>query len=129
MGLAEGSAPSARPAPPDQDLEALRTAFAEEVTARLGPLNDAARELADSGSAEAARVVLLHACTLASSAVPLGEDLAAYHARKCEQVIAPYVDSGADPVPLEAAREAAAAAATLGVLLGPWLLGADDHVG
>jgi len=120
--LAEGITPS-RPALTPEQVAGLRVAFAEEVTARLGPLRDAASELSDTGDVSAARVVMAHAHTLASSAVILGEELAALHARRCAQTLQPYLDDGVDPVPADAARAAAAEAATLGVLLGPWLLG------
>ena len=120
-----GTPPSGRAMTPEQ-IDALRAAFASEVAERIGPLRDAAARLAATGDAADARTVVGHAHTFATSAVILGEDLAAFHARRCEQALQPHLDAGADPVPHEAALEAAGEAETLGVLLGPWLLGAVD---
>lgn len=106
-----------------EQLGGLRAAFTQEVTARLTPLCEAAARLALTSDPSDARIVLEHAHTLASSAVILGEDLAAFHARRCEQALLPYVGAEAGPVPPGVAQETAETADTLGVLLGPWLLG------
>lgn len=124
--MAEGIPPTPRPAPTEEHAEALRTAFAQEVTARLAPLQAAVGELAATHGLDAARIVVAHSHTLASSAVILGEDLAAYHARRCEQSLADHVDAGVDPLPDEAVQAAVTEADTLVVLLGPWLVGTGN---
>lgn len=124
--MAEGIAPTPRRAQPADQAEALRTAFAQEVTARLAPLQAAVVELAATKALTAARIVVQHAHTLASSAVILGEDLAAYHARRCEQALVDAVDAGVEPLPDAAVQEAVTEADTLIVLLGPWLVGSGN---
>ncbi len=121
--MAEGNAPTPRPALSAEQAEGLREAFAHEVTARLAPLQTALTQLAASHALDAARVVLEHSHTLASSAVILGEDLAAYHARRCEQALVDHVDAGVEPLPDDVVRDAVTEGETLVVLLGPWLVG------
>ena len=124
--MAEGSNPAPRRALPPDQMPALREAFSDEVTARVGPLHDAALRLAEDGDIEAARIVAGHAHVFATSAVILGEDLAAYQARRCEDLLEPYL-TGDAAVPDEVATQAVEAAETLGVLLAPWVLtGGDD---
>lgn len=126
--MAEGSTPGLPPALPPDQMPALRAVFSEEVAARMGPLHDAATLLAENGDLEAARVVAGHAHVFASSAVILGEDLAAYQARRCESLLEPLL-AGSEPIPDDIAAQAAEAAETLGVLLAPWVLRAADDVG
>ena len=126
--MAEGSTPAHRPALPPDQMPALRQVFSDEVTARVGPLHSAALRLAEDGDIEAARVVASHAHVFATSAVILGEDLAAYQARRCEDLLEPFLDADG-PVPDEVVTQAVEAAETLGVLLAPWVLTAGDDVG
>ena len=126
--MAEGSAPEPRRALPPDQMPALREAFSDEVTARVGPLHTAALELAEHGDLAAARVVAQHAHVFATSAVILGEDLAAYQARRCEDLLEPYL-GGDQPIPDDVVTQAGEAAETLGVLLAPWVLKVGDDVG
>ncbi|HVF19819.1 MAG TPA: hypothetical protein VNA14_06220 [Mycobacteriales bacterium] len=123
--MAEGSTPGLPPALRPDQLPALRAAFSDEVSARVGPLHEAAALLAESGDLEAARVVSRHAHVFATSAVILGEELASYQARRCEVLLEPFL-AGSQPVPDDVATQAAEAAETLGVLLAPWVLKVAD---
>lgn len=106
---------------PERAVAALRDAFAGEVATRLPGMQSAAAEMLLTGAADAARTVLTHAHTLASSAAVIGEPLASRHARRCEELLAACGD---EAVPSDVAAEAAAEVETVTLLLAPWLAGA-----
>lgn len=108
---------------PDRALVALRDAFAGEVATRLPAMRSAAAEVLATGAVPAARTLLSHAHTLASSAAVLGESLASRHARDCEELLLDWCRRD-EPVPHEVAEAAAAAVETVSLLLAPWLAGA-----
>jgi hypothetical protein len=106
---------------PERAVAAMRDAFAGEVAARLPGMQSAAAEVLATGAVPAARTLISHAHTLASSAAVLGEAVASRHARHCEEVLLRCVDGGA--VPREVAADAAADVEVVSVLLAPWLAG------
>ncbi len=105
---------------PERAVAALRDAFAGEVAKRLPGMQSAAAEVLTTGDHDAARTLLTHAHTLASSAAIVGESLASRHARRCEELLA-ACDSA---VPRDVAEEAVAEVETVTLLLAPWLAGA-----
>ena len=113
---------SGRPLP-ERTVAALRDAFAGEVAARLPGMQSAAAEVLATGAVGAARTLLSHAHTLASSAAVLGEALASRHARHCEELLLAWTSRG-ETVPREVAEAAAADVETVSLLLAPWLTGA-----
>ena len=107
---------------PERAVAALRDAFAGEVATRLPGMQAACAEVLATGAVDAARTLMSHAHTLASSAVILGEGLVSTHARHCEELMSRWVS--ADRVPADVAAEAAADVETVSLLLAPWLSGA-----
>ena len=108
---------------PERAVAALRDAFAGEVATRVPGMQSAAAEVLATGSVGAARTLMSHAHTLASSAAVLGESLASRHARHCEELLHAWCSRGED-VPRPVAEEAAADVETVSLLLAPWLSGA-----
>ncbi len=106
---------------PERAVAAMRDAFAGEVATRLPGMQSAAAEVLATGAVSAARTLISHAHTLASSAAVLGESLASCHARHCEEVLLRCVDG--DAVPHEVAADAAADVEAVSMLLAPWLAG------
>lgn len=106
---------------PERAVAALREAFAGEVATRLPGMQSACAEVLTSGAVEAARTLVAHAHTLASSAAVLGESLASKYARHCEEILSRW--TAADRVPADVAADAAADVETVSLLLGPWLYG------
>jgi hypothetical protein len=104
---------------PERAVAALRDAFAGEVAARLPGMQSACAEVLRTGAVDAARTLVTHAHTLASSAAILGESLASRHARHCEEVLLACLS--ADTVPHDVAETAAADVETVSLLLAPWL--------
>lgn len=104
---------------PDRAVAALRDAFAGEVATRLPGMQSACVEVLSTGAVDAARRLVTHAHTLASSAAILGESLASRHARHCEEVLLGCL--GDDVVPREVAQDAAADVEAVSLLLAPWL--------
>ncbi|HEX8001906.1 MAG TPA: Hpt domain-containing protein [Mycobacteriales bacterium] len=106
---------------PERAVAALRDAFAGEVATRLPGMQSAAAEVVTTGAVSAARTLISHAHTLASSAAVLGESTASRYARHCEELLVrACVD--ADVVPLEVAADAAADVEAVSLLLAPWLV-------
>lgn len=106
---------------PERAVAALRDAFAGEVAKRLPGMQSAAALVLTTGDHDAARTLLTHAHTLASSAAIVGESLASQHARRCEELLA---SCGESSVPGDVAAEAVAEVETVTLLLAPWLAGA-----
>ena len=104
---------------PERAVAALRDAFAGEVATRLPGMQSACAEVLSTGAVDAARTLLTHAHTLASSAAILGEALASRHARHCEETLLGWL--GTDGVPHDVAEAAAADVETVSLLLAPWL--------
>ena len=104
---------------PERAVAALRDAFAGEVAARLPGMQSACAEVLATGAVDAARTLVTHAHTLASSAAILGEALASRHARHCEETLLGWL--GSDGVPHDVAEDAAADVETVSLLLAPWL--------
>ena len=110
---------------PERAVAALRDAFAGEVAARLPGMQSACAEVLTSGELGAARVLMSHAHTLASSAAILGEVLASKSARHCEELLSRWCSpDSVDPVPHDVAADAAVDVETVSLLLAPWLCGA-----
>jgi hypothetical protein len=107
---------------PEGAVAALRDAFAGEVATRLPGMQSACAEVLATGAADAARTLVTHAHTLASSAAILGESLASRHARHCEELLLSWCD--APLVPSDVAHAAAADVEAVALLLAPWLAGA-----
>ena len=107
---------------PERAVAALRDAFAGEVATRLPGMQSAAAEILTTGAVSAARTLISHAHTLASSAAVLGEGLASRHARHCEEVLVRACASSDDVVPREVAADAAADVEAVSMLLAPWLV-------
>lgn len=108
---------------PERAVAALRDAFAGEVATRLPGMQSACAEVLASGAVDAARTLMSHAHTLASSAAVLGESLASRHARHCEELLVDWCRAES-PVPSSVAADAAAEVETVSLLLAPWLAGA-----
>ena len=104
---------------PEGAVAALRDAFAGEVATRLPGMQSACAEVLATGAIDAARTLVTHAHTLASSAAILGESLASQHARHCEEVLLPCLSDTS--VPRDVADVAAADVETVALLLSPWL--------
>ena len=109
---------------PERARAALRDAFAGEVATRLPGMQSACAEVLATGAVEAARSLVSHAHTLASSAAVLGEALASRHARRCEHLLAGWCDGAAPAVPHDVAADAATEVEAISLLLAPWLAGA-----
>jgi HPt (histidine-containing phosphotransfer) domain-containing protein len=110
---------------PERAMAALRDAFAGEVATRLPGMQSACAEVLTSGEVGAARVLMSHAHTLASSAAILGEAVASRYARHCEELLSRWcVGESVDPVPADVAADAAVDVETVSLLLAPWLCGA-----
>jgi HPt (histidine-containing phosphotransfer) domain-containing protein len=108
---------------PERAVAALRDAFAGEVATRLPGMQSACAEVLSTGGVEAAKTLMSHAHTLASSAAVLGEALASRYARHCEELLLAFCrDDSA--VPHDVAEDAAADVETVALLLAPWLAGA-----
>jgi chemotaxis protein histidine kinase CheA len=105
---------------PERARAALREAFAGEVATRLPGMQSAAVEVLATGAVPAARTLLTHAHTLASSAAVLGESLASRHARHCEELLVSWCRSD-QPVPRAVAADAVADVEAVALLLAPWL--------
>lgn len=108
---------------PERAVAALRDAFAGEVATRLPGMQSAAAEVLATGAMPAARSLITHAHTLASSAAILGEALASRYARHCEELLV-HACAEAESVPFEVAHEAAEDVEAVALLLAPWLAGA-----
>ena len=106
-------------ASPERTRAALRDAFAGEVATRLPGMQSACAEVLSTGAVDAARSLVTHAHTLASSAAVLGESLASRHARSCEELLVTWCERGA--VPHDVAADAAAHVEAVSLLLAPWL--------
>jgi HPt (histidine-containing phosphotransfer) domain-containing protein len=106
---------------PERAVAALRDAFAGEVATRLPGMQSAAAEMLATGQVSAARTLITHAHTLASSAAVLGESTASRYARHCEELLLRCVDG--ESVPRDVAADAAADVETVSMLLAPWLAG------
>jgi HPt (histidine-containing phosphotransfer) domain-containing protein len=104
---------------PERAVAALRDAFAGEVATRLPGMQSACASVLATGDVDAARTLVSHAHTLASSAAILGESLASQHARHCEEVLLPCLSLVA--VPADVAAVAATDVETVSLLLAPWL--------
>jgi len=109
---------------PERAVAALRDAFAGEVATRLPGMQSACAEVLSTGGLDAARALVTHAHTLASSAAVLGEALASRYARHCEELIVNALRDDAASVPHDVAEDAAADVETVSLLLAPWLAGA-----
>lgn len=110
---------------PERAVAALRDAFAGEVATRLPGMQSACVEVLATGGVDAARTLVTHAHTLASSAAVLGESLASRHARHCEELLVRWLASDhAAAVPYDVAAEAAEDVEAVSLLLAPWLAGA-----
>jgi chemotaxis protein histidine kinase CheA len=109
---------------PERAVAALRDAFAGEVATRLPGMQSACAEVLATGAVDAARTLLSHAHTLASSAAVLGEALASRHARHCEELLVGALREDVAVVPRDVAADAAAEVETVSLLLAPWLAGA-----
>jgi hypothetical protein len=108
---------------PERAVAALRDAFAGEVATRLPGMQSAAAEVLTTGAVSAARTLISHAHTLASSAAVLGEAVASRHARHCEELLVlALASSSSDVVSREVAADAAADVETVSMLLAPWLV-------
>ena len=107
---------------PERAVAALRDAFAGEVAARVPGMQSAAAEVLTTGGVTAARTLIAHAHTLASSAAILGEALASRYARHCEELLVHACESGSDVVPRDVAADAAADVEAVSMLLAPWLV-------
>ena len=108
---------------PERAVAALRDAFAGEVATRVPGMQSAAAEVLATGAVGAARTLMSHAHTIASSAAVLGESLASRHARHCEELLAEFCRTAA-LVPSSVAADAAADVEAVSLLLAPWLAGA-----
>lgn len=106
---------------PERAVAALRDAFAGEVATRVPGMQSAAAEVLSTGAVSAARTLITHAHTIASSAAILGEALASRTARHCEELLLRACD-GADHVPSDVAADAAADVEAVSMLLAPWLV-------
>ena len=109
---------------PERAVAALRDAFAGEVATRLPGMQSACAEVLTTGAVDAARTLVSHAHTLASSAAVLGESLASRHARHCEELLTRWCGEDVTVVPSDVAADAAADVETVSLLLAPWLAGA-----
>ena len=109
---------------PERAVAALRDAFAGEVATRLPGMQSACVEVLATGAVDAARALVTHAHTLASSAAVLGEALASRHARHCEELLVTWLRDGGTAVPHDLAKDAAADVEAVSLLLAPWLAGA-----
>ena len=107
---------------PERALAGLRDAFAGEVATRLPVMQSACAEVLATGAVDAARSLMSHAHTLASSAAVLGEALASRHARHCEEVLLRSCAGDASTVPRDVAAAAAADVEAVALLLAPWLV-------
>jgi HPt (histidine-containing phosphotransfer) domain-containing protein len=105
---------------PERAVAGLRDAFAGEVATRLPGMQSAAAEVLTTGGVSAARTLITHAHTLASSAAVLGEALASRYARHCEELLLRACESGS--VSREVADDVAADVETVSMLLAPWLV-------
>jgi HPt (histidine-containing phosphotransfer) domain-containing protein len=108
-------------------VASLDDAFASEVAVRLPRLLAAARRLGDGavgevpgGSTAAAHVIMSDAHALASSAAVVGEDIAAYAARECEQLLAAFVRNVGPARTDDAATEISGAVDALHLALSRW---------
>ena len=106
---------------PERAVAALRDAFAGEVATRVPGMQSAAAEVLTTGAVSAARTLITHAHTLASSAAVLGEALASRYARHCEELLVRACETG-DSVSREVAADAAADVEAVSMLLAPWLV-------
>jgi HPt (histidine-containing phosphotransfer) domain-containing protein len=106
---------------PERAVAALRDAFAGEVATRVPGMQSACAEVLATGEVGAARTLMSHAHTLASSAAILGEALASRTARHCEELLARWCGEDAGFVPPDVARDAATDVETVSLLLAPWL--------
>lgn len=107
---------------PERAVAALRDAFAGEVATRLPGMQSAAAEVLTTGAVSAARTLITHAHTLASSAAVLGEAMASRYARHCEELLVLALASPVDVVPREVAVGAAEDVEAVSMLLAPWLV-------
>ncbi|HEV2888986.1 MAG TPA: hypothetical protein VGX28_01275 [Frankiaceae bacterium] len=108
---------------PERAVAALRDAFAGEVATRLPGMQSAAAEVLTTGAVSAARTLVSHAHTLASSAAVLGEAMASRYARHCEELLVVALAScGTDVVPRDVAVGAAEDVEAVSMLLAPWLV-------
>jgi hypothetical protein len=108
-------------------VASLDDAFASEVAVRLPRLLAAARRLGDgaaarlsNGAVDAAQVILSDTHALGSSAAVVGEDIAAYAARECEQMLTAFVQHVGPVVPGEAVVQIAGAVDALHLALSRW---------
>jgi HPt (histidine-containing phosphotransfer) domain-containing protein len=108
---------------PERAVAALRDAFAGEVATRLPGMQSACAEVLATGGVDAAKTLMSHAHTLASSAAVLGEALASRYARHCEELLLTFCRDES-VVPHDVAEDAAADVETVSLLLAPWLAGA-----
>jgi hypothetical protein len=106
---------------PERALAGLRDAFAGEVATRLPGMQQACADVLATGAVTAARTLVTHAHTLASSAAILGESLASRYARHCEELLVPWSGEDASFVPADVAAEAADDVEAVSLLLAPWL--------
>ena len=102
---------------PAELVASLDDAFASEVAVRLPRLFGAATRLT-AGASDAASEILSDTHALASSAAVVGEDVAAYAARECEQLLAAYVRAAGSVVDVERITGAVDA---LGLALSRWV--------
>jgi hypothetical protein len=102
---------------PVELVTSLDDAFASEVAVRLPRLLGAALRLR-AGAPEAASEILSDTHALASSAAVVGEDVAAYAARECEQLLTAYVHATG---PVDAVVRIAGAVDALGLALARWI--------
>jgi HPt (histidine-containing phosphotransfer) domain-containing protein len=115
-----GRTPAARSSALPVELGAnLDDAFASEVALRLPRLLGATTRLTD-GSDDAAQEILSDTHALASSAAVVGEDLAAYAARECEQMLTAFVHPGQGASRPDAAARIAGAVDALRWALSRW---------
>ena len=101
---------------PVELLPSLDDAFASEVAVRL-PRMFAATARLRAGATDAAHSILSDVHALASSANVVGEDVAAYAARECEQLLLAFVHGSA---PYNAVQLISGGVDALGLALARW---------
>ena len=116
-----GATLGAGPAMPVELVASLDDAFASEVAVRLPRMVGATSRLC-SGAVDAAQEILSDSHALASSASVVGEDVAAYAARECEQLLLTFVHAPDQFAPSSPAVQLIAGAVdAIGLALARWV--------
>jgi hypothetical protein len=102
---------------PVELISSLDDAFASEVAVRLPRMFGATARL-QTGANDAANEILSDSHALASSASVVGEDVAAYAARECEELLLGFIHSGPGP---HAVKLIVGAVDALGLALARWI--------